>query len=220
MQKIHLDIVSDVVCPWCYLGKKRAEAALDTFGADKVEVAWRPFQLAPDMPKEGMDRKTYYEMKFGDDPKIKEMSNQLVGLGRDAGISFNFDEIAWSPNTLNAHRLIRWAQSDNLQSQVVDRLFQRYFELGDNIGADEVLLSIAEQEGMDVNLVSDLLSSDADLEAVQQEMDHARQMGVSGVPTFIAENRLAVSGAQEPAILVNFLEQVAQQTWLPENTTS
>ena len=215
MQKIKLDIVSDVVCPWCYLGKKRVEAALEIFGSDRVEIAWRPFQLAPDMPKEGMDRKTYYDMKFGDNPQMKAMSNQLVELGKDAGITFNFDDITWSPNTLNAHRLIRWAQTSGVQTQVVDRLFQRYFEQGDNIGADDVLLNIAEQEGMDSNLVSDLLAGDADIEAVQQDMDNARHMGVSGVPTFIAENRLAVSGAQEPAVLVNFLEQVAQQSWLP-----
>lgn len=220
MQKIHLDIVSDVVCPWCYLGKKRIETALDSFGADRVEISWRPYQLAPDMPKEGMDRKTYYNLKFGDNPKIKEMSDQLVVLGKQAGIRFNFDDIAWSPNTLNAHRLIRWARSSNTQDQVVDKLFQRYFEFGDNIGDDQILLEIAEQEGMDAPLVSELLSSDADCEAVQQEMDQARHMGVSGVPTFIAENRLAVSGAQEPAILVNFLEQVAQQSWLPDGERS
>lgn len=216
LQKIHLDIVSDVVCPWCYLGKKRIESALSVFGVDRVEVSWRPYQLAPDMPKEGMDRKTYYQLKFGDNPKIKAMSDQLVELGKQAGIRFNFDNIAWSPNTLNAHRLIRWARSSNVQDQVVDKLFQRYFENGENIGADDILLSIAKDVGMDVDLVSELLSSDADSEAVQQEMDQARHMGVSGVPTFIAENRLAVSGAQEPAVLINFLEQVAQQTWLPD----
>jgi len=220
VQKIQLDIVSDVVCPWCYLGKKRIESALEAFGADRVNVAWRPYQLAPDMPKEGMDRKKYYEMKFGDNPQIKEMSDQLVELGQQAGIQFNFDDIAWSPNTLNAHRLIRWARSSNVQDDVVDRLFRRYFENGENIGSAEILLSIAEDAGMDANLVSELLSSEADRDAVQQEMDQARHMGVSGVPTFIAENRLAVSGAQEPAILVNFLEQVSQQAWLPDGEPS
>ena len=213
---IKLDVVSDMVCPWCYLGQRRLAHALDLYGRARVEVKWRPYQLAPDMPPEGMDRKAYYKTKFGDDPKIKEMSKQLVVLGKAAGITFNFDAIERSPNTLKAHRLSQWASTAGVQNAVVACLFKAYFEDARDIGQDDVLIAIAEDNGMDGDLVKDLLSKGADKELVQRDIEKARAMGVSGVPTFIANNRFALTGAQEPETLVQFFTQVEQQDWLPE----
>ena len=213
---IKLDVVSDVVCPWCYLGQKRLDQALSAYGRTRVDVVWRPFQLAPDMPPDGMDRKAYYEAKFGDDPKIKEMSKQLVVLGRAAGIDFNFDAIERSPNTLKAHRLSQWAATAGVQNAVMESLFKAYFEEARDIGQEDVLVAIAEDNGMDGNLVQDLFSNGADEDLVQRDIDKARAMGVSGVPTFIASNRFALSGAQEPETLVQFFTQVEQQEWLPD----
>ncbi len=209
---IHIDIVSDVMCPWCYIGQKRLEKAVsDVDDAIDVDVSWRPFQLDPTLPPEGKDRKTYLAEKFGSSERARELYTQVRQAGDAEGIPFDFDAIAVSPNTLDAHRLLRWAGSagDGKQDKLAHRLFELYFEEGANIGDHEVLLGAAADCGMDTAIVEGLLKSDADRDAVRDEVEIAGKMGVTGVPCFIVENRYAIIGAQDSATLANALRQIA-----------
>ena len=203
MVQITLDIVSDVVCPWCYLGKVRLEKALETLPQINAEIHWRPYQLDPTIPRTGVDRKAYMEAKFGTGPRLAQVHSQLVELGREIGIAYDFDAIKISPNTLDAHRLIRWAAQAGagIQNKVVDRLFKAYFENGEDIGDAVVLTKIAAECGMDPKIVSTLLPTDSEVEGVTGEIDHSRTIGVTGVPCFIIDQKYAVSGAQTPEIL-------------------
>ncbi len=204
---LSLDIVSDVVCPWCYVGKKRMDKALALFGPERVSAVWRPFQLDPTIPAQGVDRKTYLKNKFGEGERPKQMLQALEAAGRDEDIPFDFDAIARSPNTLKAHRLIRWSLSAGCQDAVVTKLFEAYFEQGKDIGDTAILTAIAREAGMDATLVEELLASESDCDAVADEIDAARKMGISGVPTFIVNNQFAVSGAQEPDALLQLLNK-------------
>jgi predicted DsbA family dithiol-disulfide isomerase len=210
---IRIDVVSDVVCPWCYVGSKRLEAALAGLPDVQAEVHWRPFQLDPTIPAEGMDRKTYMRNKFGnDDARLKAMHDRLIDSTLDAGIPFAFDRIKVAANTLDAHRLIRWAggQGTAMQDKVVRALFKANFQDGRNIGDPAVLTEIAGECGMDVAVVSALLPTDADREAVRHEIAQAQRMGVTGVPCFLLENKYAVMGAQPTEQLADAIRQVAQ----------
>ncbi len=206
-EKMKLDIISDTVCPWCYVGKKRIEKALDDFGPDKVDVMWRPYQLDPSVPREGVERKAYMQRKFGKGDHAKAALTNIVDAGAQEGIAFNFDIMAKYPNTIDSHRLIRWADSAGCQDQVVTLLFQRYFEQGQDIGDHEVLVGVAQEAGMDIALVADLLAKDADIDLVQKEDNLARQMGISGVPTMIVADRFGVTGAQDPAYILRVLNK-------------
>lgn len=210
---IHLDVVSDVVCPWCMVGKANLEKALAQLGDIPVEVRWRPFQLNPTMPEEGMDRRQYLIEKFGGDHKSNDMYKRLVQVGKEMGIDFDFDAIERMPNTFNAHRLIHWANSapDDGQTTLVNRLFEVFFKEGGNIGDTDTLLEVARELGMDDKLVAELLASDRDREAVQTEMDIAVKMGVTGVPCFIINNKYAVMGAQPPQAIVEAVRQAAEE---------
>lgn len=212
-ETITIDIVSDVMCPWCYIGKRNLEAAGGRLEGIGLSVHWRPYQLDPTLPAEGKDRREYLSDKFGDDARAEQIYARVEEAGRAAGIDFAFDDIAVSPNTLNAHRLIRWAggQGVEVQDKVVDRLFQLYFEEGANIGDSEVLANAGAGAGMDRNLILDLLGSDADKEAVEHEIGVARQMGVTGVPCFIFDQRSAVMGAQPPQALAQAIRQAVQE---------
>ena len=212
MQKIQIDIVSDVMCPWCYIGKRNLEAAKELLDEVELEVHWRPYQLDPTLPPEGKDRRQYLSEKFGGDARAKEIYARVNQAGSASGIDFNFDAIEVSPNTLNAHRLIRWAggQGQDVQDKVVTRLFQLYFEEGANIGDVEVLVATATECGMDGELVRKLLSSDADLEEVRSEIAQAQSMGVNGVPCFIIDQRQGVMGAQPAEALAQAIEQIAR----------
>ncbi|MBX3532266.1 MAG: DsbA family protein [Rhizobiaceae bacterium] len=210
---IRIDVVSDVVCPWCYVGSKRLQQALAGLPNVVAEVQWRPFQLDPTIPAEGMDRKTYMRNKFGnDDARLKAMHDRLIESTRDAGIPFAFDRIKVAANTLDAHRLIRWAggQGAAVQDKVVRALFKANFEDGRNIGDHAVLTEIAGECGMDVAVVSALLPTDADREEVRQEIAQAQRMGVTGVPCFLLENKYAVMGAQPTEALADAIRQVAE----------
>jgi predicted DsbA family dithiol-disulfide isomerase len=199
-QPLTIDVVSDVVCPWCYLGEKRLEAAL-AGETEPVVVRWRPYQLDPTIPRRGLDRKEYMERKFGSDGRLKTVHDRLVALGAEVGIPFAFDKISRAPNTLDAHRLVRWAASTGAQGAVVDRLFRAYFVAGRDIGDRAVLLDIAEESGLDAELVARLIDEGADVEAVRGEIAQAQAIGVTGVPFFIFAGRLGVSGAQDVSVL-------------------
>ena len=197
-QKLEIDVISDVMCPWCYIGKTNLDAAVSRLEDTDVEIRWRPYQLDATLPKEGMDRKAYLENKFGGESRAKEIYSRIKEAGEALGIDFNFKDMAVSPNTLDAHRVILWAggQSPSIQNKLVERLFEIFFLEGGNVGLDEVLIDAAKFAGMDESIVSDLLKSEEDKDRVNSEIDHARQMGVQGVPCFIIDNKFAVMGAQ------------------------
>jgi len=209
-----IDVVSDVMCPWCYIGKRRLEAALDEVRAEMdVEVRWRPYQLDPTLPKQGKDRQQYLEDKFGGAAGAEQAYAAIRTAGVDEQIPFAFDKIEVSANTLDAHRLIRWAGSLGLttQQQVVDLLFKAYFEDGKNIGDDAVLMEAAEQAGLEIPVIERLLAGDADRDTVAAEIDQARQMGVTGVPCFIIDMKYAVVGAQSAEALADAMRKVVQE---------
>lgn len=210
-QTIAVDVVSDVVCPWCYVGQKRLDKAIATLPTVDVQVRWRPFQLDPTIPPEGKDRKAYMKAKFGDGDRLEQVHANLVSLGAAEGIAFDFEAIRVSPNTLDAHRVIRWAGSagEDVQHLLVKELFSRYFERGENTGDAGVLVDAARAAGMDAAVVETLLPTDADADAVRAEIATAARMGVSGVPCFLLEGRYAVMGAQDAAVLADAISQVA-----------
>lgn len=210
---MQIDVVSDVMCPWCFIGKRNLEAAMQLVEDIDLDVHWRPFQLDPTLPKEGKDRKLYLSEKFGGDARAGEIYKRVEDAGRMVGIEFEFDSIEVSPNTLDAHRLIRWAggQGSETQNRVVRRLFELYFLEGANIGDHGVLADAATFAGMDGALVRKLLASDADTEAVQLEIANAQRMGVSGVPCFIIDNRYAVIGAQPAEAIAKTIRQAAAE---------
>jgi predicted DsbA family dithiol-disulfide isomerase len=205
---MQIDVISDPVCPWCYIGKRRLERALSLRPDVAFEVRWRPFQLDPGMPVEGADRTEHLLRKFGSLEKLRPVQAVLEQAGLEYGISFAFEKIRRAPNTLNAHRLIRWSHSLGLQDEMVEGLFRGYFVEGKDIGDVKILAGIGDAVGMDGELLEELLTSDADVESVAQQDSMARKFGVQGVPSFLVGGRTLVTGAEDPATLVAIIDQV------------
>jgi predicted DsbA family dithiol-disulfide isomerase len=206
MQK---DVVSDTVCPWCFIGKRRLMRAMALRPDISFDVKWRPYRLDPTVPKGGMDRQAYMRAKFGDDPmKIVEMHKLIAAEGAKDNIEFDFAAIRRRPDTLDSHRLIRWAEANGVQDEVVERLFIAYFENGEDIGDIRVLSDIADLCGMDGVEVAEMLETDTDRALVEREDQVAHEMGVTGVPAMIFGGKLAVSGAREPELLVAVIDRV------------
>ena len=203
---LSIDIVSDVVCPWCYVGKRHLERALADFGAP-VEIRWRPYQLDPTIPPEGYDRHVYMTKKFGDTGRLADIHDRLETLGRTNGIDFAFPAIKRSPNTMDAHRLIRWAAESDAQDAVVTTLFRAYFEQGRDIGDASELAAIAGEVGLEPTVIAARLSTDEDIDDIRGEIAEAQRIGVQGVPFFILNRRLGVSGAQPPEMLTDAIRQ-------------
>ncbi|MEM7743752.1 MAG: DsbA family oxidoreductase [Pseudomonadota bacterium] len=207
-----LDIISDPICPWCYIGKANLDAAIAETGINPFEIEWRIFQLNPDMAPEGMDRQTYLQTKFGGPERAKAIYDRVGTAASDAGLDLKFDLIPRTPNTMDAHRLIRWAKTTGKQTELVEHLFRRYFEEGADISDQDELLAAAELVGMEREVVERLLSSDADVDELAQEDKAAREMGVTGVPTFIVGGKYVVQGAQPPELWAKVIrELVAEQ---------
>ena len=192
---IRLDILSDPICPWCYLGKVRLDRALEARPDHPFAVEWHPFQLNPDMPPEGMDRRAYLEAKFGGKEGAVQAYLPLVEHAAASGVALNLDRIARTPNTLDAHRLIHWAGLEGRQGAMVAALFRAYFREGRDIGDAGVLAALAGEAGLDPAVVARLLAGDADRALVTERDAHARARGVSAVPTFILADTYAISGA-------------------------
>ncbi len=214
MTTIHVDVVSDVVCPWCYLGKARLELAIAEVQDEiSVEVYWRPYQLNPDYPPEGVDYQKVLAEKLGGADNLARIHQNLEALGREVGIAYDFAAIKVGPNTLDAHRLIHWAgiEDISLQDRVVTALFKANFEQGRNLGDQAVLTEIAAQAGMDAKVVSALLASNADVDTVKDEVEAAHGMGVTGVPFFIVDGKYGIGGAQTPDVLADALRQIAAE---------
>lgn len=208
-----LDIHSDVVCPWCYLGAANLMKAVAAHARPHpFAIRWHPFQLDPSIPPEGVDRAAYMAAKFGDGDRLAVAHARLEALGRDAGITFRFDRITRAPNTLDAHRVIRWAGAEGLQTRTAMVLFRRYFELGEDVSDPVVLAAAATEAGLDGTAVGRLLAGDADREEVRAEARAAADMGITGVPTFIVAGRYAISGAQPPDIWARLMGELDAAT--------
>jgi predicted DsbA family dithiol-disulfide isomerase len=208
MKAISVDVVSDVICPWCFLGKRRLDKAIGLLSDIKVEVNWRPFFLDPTIPAEGISRKTYLENKFGAE-RIKTLHDPLIAAGKEDGVPYAFDKITRTPNTMDAHRLIRWSHDGGKQHDVSERLFMAYFSLGLDIGDRAVLAKIAGEAGMDSSDVSEKLDSDTDVDAVTAEVERAYRMGVTGVPCFIFAQKQGLMGAQPAEVLADAIGKLA-----------
>lgn len=208
MKAISIDVISDVICPWCFLGKRRLDKAIALLAGVKIEVNWRPFFLDPTIPAEGMSRRTYLENKFGTE-RLKTIHDPLIAAGKADGVPYAFDKITRTPNTMDAHRLIRWSHASGKQHDVSERLFMAYFNGGLDIGDRTMLAKIAGEAGMDVSDVSTKLDSDADVAAVNAEVEHAYRMGVTGVPCFIFAQKQGLMGAQPAEVLAEAINQFA-----------
>jgi predicted DsbA family dithiol-disulfide isomerase len=204
---MQIDIVSDTVCPWCFIGKRKLERALMQRPDLSFDVRWRAFRLDPTIPREGVDRKAYMNAKFGDNPNASAMGDALRAAGASVNIAFAFDRIEKRPDTIDSHRLIRWSASGGKQNDVVERLFAAYFEQARDIGDTSVLKEIAADAGMDAELVGDLLAGDDDRQTIEHEDALAHRMGISGVPTFIFENKYMISGAHDADKLVRVIDE-------------
>jgi len=205
-----VDVISDVMCPWCYIGKRRLDRAQVLAPDVEPLIRWRPFQLDATIPPEGMDRQEYLDNKFGRD-RATEMYAQIQETGEAEGISFAFDAITRSPNTINAHRLIRWAEVGDQQDAVVERLFELFFCEGEDIGETSVLLDAAREGKMDVNFVEEVMATDRDIDEVEKEIALAHELGVQGVPTFVIDQQHLLVGAQRAEILADALVQISQE---------
>lgn len=208
---VKLDIISDPICPWCYIGKANLDAALAQFPDHPFTIEWHPFQLNPEMPAGGMDRKTYLETKFGGKAAAAKAYAPVVAHAEKAGLTINFEAMQVTPNTIDAHRLIHWAGIEARQLLVVDLLFKAYFVEGRDIGSHEVLADIADMAEMDAALITRLLASDADVADIRARDAHSRDMGISAVPTFVVANQHAVPGAQPTELWVKVIGDIIAQ---------
>ncbi len=207
--KLKIDIVSDHVCPWCYIGKRRLEKALAQRPDIDAEITWLPFQLSPDMPREGKDRRDYMNSIFGEE-RAATIIERMGETGREEGLAFQYKPGAKSPNTLSAHVVMHWAnQSDAVdQNELVEKLFAAYHVDCEDLGDPEVLARIAAEVGMDFESVLAKLQAGTDEEEVQEMMDQARAQGIGGVPFFILDSKFALSGAQPPESILEALDQI------------
>lgn len=209
---IRLDIISDVVCPWCYLGKAYLDRALEARPDHPFAIEWHPFQLNPEMPAEGMDRRAYLEAKFGSKDNVMRLHLPIVEHARKAGVALNLDRIQRAPNSLDAHRLIHWAGLEGRQTSMVSALFRGYWAEGRDIGDREVLAAIAGEVGLDRAMMARLLAGDADRDQIRARDAHARSRGVNAVPTFIIADRHAVQGAQPAENWLNIIDELIEKT--------
>ncbi len=209
---MRLDIFSDPICPWCLIGKAHLERALEARASHPFAVEWHPFQLNPDMPAEGVDRRQYLEAKFGGRDRAVEIYARVEAAAKAAGVVIDFAAIPRVPNTLNAHRLIHWAGLEGKQNAAVAALFRAYWQQGFDIGDAGVLADLAANCGLDRAVIARLLASDADLEAIRARDTHARTRGINAVPTFILADQYVLSGAQGPEVWLQVIDELAAQT--------
>ncbi len=193
---IRLDVFSDPICPWCYIGKANLDRALEAHAGHPFEIEWHPFQLNPDMPAEGADRRSYLEAKFGGKQNAVAVYARVAEAAAAAGVAINFEAMSRVPNTLDAHRMIHWAGLEGRQTAMVSALFRAYFRDGKDIGDKATLATLASDAGMDPSLAARLLATEADRADLAARDAHARQRGVNAVPTFVIANQYVLSGAQ------------------------
>ena len=210
--KLLIDVISDVICPWCYIGKRRLEkaiAALD--GQHEVQVRWHPFQLNPTMPKEGISRKDYRTRKFGSWERSLELDAKVIAVGKTEGIHFAFDKIIRTPNTVDAHRLIWLADQHSCQDAVVEALFKAYFIEGKDIGNQQTLIEVVSEAGLERQVAETMLSSDEGMDVIEEAGELSQRHQVTGVPFFIVNNAITLSGAQEPDTFLDAFRQAVDR---------
>lgn len=215
---VKLDIISDPICPWCYIGETLLNQALNDRPNHPFTIEWHPFQLNPDMPAEGMERRKYLETKFGGKEGAVRAYAPVMERAEAAGLDINFEAIKRTPNTLDAHRLAHWAGIEQRQVPVMLKLFKAYFEDGRDIGDHEVLADIADDAGMDAAVVLKLLKSDSDAEDIRKRDTAFREMGITGVPTFIVAGKHAVPGCQPKDLWLKVIDDITEQLKTSETT--
>lgn len=206
-----LDIIADPICPWCYIGKAWLDRALERRPEHGFRIAWYPFQLNPDMPAAGMDRRAYLEAKFGGKEQAIKVYADIARTAELADLDIDFGAITRTPNTVDAHRLIHWAGTEHRQTEMVDALFTAYFKEGRDIGEHQVLCDIAQELGMDPEVIGRLLQSDADRQAVLASDSQSRERGVRGVPSFVVAGHYVLTGAQRPDLWGRVIDELTGQ---------
>ena len=206
---LHIDVVSDVVCPWCFIGKHRLETALTRVPDIAVAINWRPYFLNPWIPREGIDRQTYLETKFGSAERYAVIAERVAAAAAMEGLLYATDAIGRQPNTLDCHRLILWSRSATDPGRMKQRLMELYFSEGADLTDPNTLIGAAVDCGMDGDLVRRLLASDADVDRVEADANAAKEAGIDGVPCFIFGGSVIVTGAQSPEYLANAIERTA-----------
>jgi predicted DsbA family dithiol-disulfide isomerase len=208
---LHIDVVSDVVCPWCFIGKRRLENALELVPDIAVDINWRPYFLNPWIPRDGIDRQTYLETKFGSAERYAVIAERVVAAAALEGLLYASDAISRQPNTLDCHRLILWSRSATDPGNMKQRLMELYFSEGADLSDPNTLIQAAVDCGMDGDLVRRLLASDADVDRIENEANSAKEAGIDGVPCFIFGGSTIVTGAQSPEYLASAIERAAKQ---------
>ncbi|MBR9970606.1 DsbA family oxidoreductase [Magnetospirillum sulfuroxidans] len=206
-----IEFIFDTVCPWCYVGKRRFERALAQRPGTRTEIVWRPFLLNPDIPPEGIDRRAYLDRKFGGPARVQRIHAAVAAAGNAEGIDFAFDLINRAPNTLNSHRMIRFAAGFGCQQETVEALYRAYFTEGQDIGVIQILVGLGEKLGIPADALENYLRSDTDISAVLNDNARAHRQGVNGVPCLILDGSYALAGAQEPDILLRLID-IARQS--------
>ena len=207
--EVRVDVVSDVVCPWCYIGKRRLEGAIALVPEIKVEINWRPYFLNDWIPRDGIDRQTYLETKFGSVERYGVIAERIAAAAAMEGLVYNPDKIGRQPNTLDCHRLILWSRSATDPGRMKQRLMELYFAEGEDLTDPRVLIQAAVDCGMDGDLVRRLLASDADIDRIENEALAAKEAGIDGVPCFIFGSSVIVTGAQSPEYLASAIERTS-----------
>jgi len=211
LKPLKIDIVSDVVCPWCYIGKRRIEDALALVPDVPVEVQWRPFFLNPWVPREGISRDDYLTKKFGSVEAYKNIAGRVVEAAREEGLVYRPDQVKRQPNTIDCHRLIHWAEATGKAAEMKQRLMELYFRDGGDLTDTEVLVQAAAVCGLDADDVRRRLATDEDVALVSGDAQEASDKGISGVPTFVFAQKYAVSGAQPADMLARAIRQVSEE---------
>ena len=208
---IRIDVVSDIVCPWCFIGKRRLEKALTLVSEVPVEVHWRPYFLNDWIPPEGMSREQYLTTKFGSPERYQGIAQRVRAAAAEEGLDYAVDRISRQPNTRDAHRLIRWAEGIGKAADMKQRLMDLYFTDGADLSDRAVLVRAAADVGLDPEDVRTALDSDKDIAEIDQEVEAAKEAGIQGVPCFILDGKYAISGAQEPEALAQAIMQASAQ---------
>jgi predicted DsbA family dithiol-disulfide isomerase len=209
-QPVRIDVVSDVVCPWCFIGKRRLEKALALRPGVAVEVHWRPYFLNDWIPREGMSREQYLTTKFGSPERYKGIAQRVTAAAAEEGLTYASDKMKRQPNTLDCHRLIRWAEGIGKAAEMKQKLMDLYFTQGADLTDRDTLVKAAADVGLDADTVRAALASDQDITEIEQEAQSAKAAGIEGVPCFIFGGKFAVSGAQSPEYLADAIDRVAQ----------
>ena len=209
-QPVRIDVVSDVVCPWCFIGKHRLEKALALRPDIPVEVHWRPYFLNEWIPREGISREQYLTTKFGSPERYKGIAQRVTAAAAEEGLIYASDKMTRQPNTLDCHRLIRWAEGIGKAADMKQRLMDLYFTEGADLTNHAVLVQAATDVGLDPEDVRAALASDQDVEQIEREAQSAKEAGIEGVPCFIFGDKFAVSGAQSPEYLAEAIDRMAQ----------